>query len=192
MKFRNVFFLLTMGTMTGIYAIHAQNPVKEEKTINNENMGYLKAGDIAPDFTAKNQDGKEIKLSNFKGKKVILYFYPKDDTPGCTAEACNLRDNYEDLTKKGFEVIGVSPDGEQSHTKFISKYNLQFNLVADTSKTILKQYGAWGTKNMYGKESEGVLRTTYIINEQGKIEKVIDKVDTKNHSSQILTELKMN
>ena len=155
-------------------------------------MGYLKVGDTAPDFTAKNQDGKEIRLSNFKGKKVILYFYPKDDTPGCTAEACNLRDNYADLTKKGFEVIGVSPDGEQSHTKFISKYNLQFNLIADTSKVILKQYGAWGTKNMYGKESEGGLRTTYIINEEGKIEKVISKVDTKNHSTQILTELNMN
>jgi peroxiredoxin Q/BCP len=155
-------------------------------------MGYLKVGDKAPDFTAKNQNGKEIKLSNFIGKKVILYFYPKDDTPGCTAEACNLRDNYDELLKKGFEVIGVSPDGEQSHTKFVTKYNLQFNLVADTSKTILKEYGAWGNKSMYGKEYEGVLRTTYIINEEGKIEKVIDKVDTKNHSSQILGELKMN
>jgi thioredoxin-dependent peroxiredoxin len=192
MKIRNVVLILAIGSMTGISCLHAQNQVTEEKTINNEYMGYLKVGDTAPDFTAKNQDGKEIRLSNFKGKKVILYFYPKDDTPGCTAEACNLRDNYADLTKKGFEVIGVSPDGEQSHTKFISKYNLQFNLVADTSKAILKQYGAWGTKNMYGKESEGVLRTTYIINEAGKIEKVISKVDTKNHSSQILTELNMN
>jgi peroxiredoxin Q/BCP len=191
MKFKNALFILIYGTLISISYTYSQVPVSNEKTNNNENMGYLKVGDIAPDFTAKNQDGKDITLSQFKGKKVILYFYPKDDTPGCTAEACNLRDNYEELTKKGFEVIGVSPDGEQSHTKFMTKYNLQFNLVADTSKTILKEYGAWGTKSMYGKEYDGVLRTTYIIDEKGKIEKVIDKVDTKNHSTQIMTELKM-
>jgi thioredoxin-dependent peroxiredoxin len=192
MKIKNALFILALGTLIYNSFAQEQKPAAEEKTINNEYMGYLKVGDIAPDFTAKNQDGKDITLSKFKGKKVILYFYPKDDTQGCTAEACNLRDNYEDLTKKGFEVIGVSPDGEQSHTKFIAKYNLQFNLIADTAKTILKAYGAWGKKSMYGKEYEGVLRTTYIIDEKGKIEKVIDKVDTKNHSSQILTELKMN
>jgi peroxiredoxin Q/BCP len=155
-------------------------------------MGYLNVGDTAPDFTANNQDGKNISLKELKGKKVILYFYPKDDTPGCTAEACNLRDNYNDLIKHGFEVIGVSPDGEQSHTKFKSKYDLPFNLVADPGKTILKSYGAWGKKKMYGKEYEGVLRTTYVINEDGKIEKVILKVDTNNHTKQILEELGLN
>lgn len=150
-------------------------------------MAYLKVGDSATDFTAKNQDGKDIKLSDLKGKKVILYFYPKDDTPGCTAEACNLRDNYDALLEKGFQIIGVSPDAENSHTKFRTKYNLQFDLVADTSKNILKSYGAWGKKKMYGKEYEGVLRTTYVIDEKGKIEKVFTKVDTKNHTDQILS-----
>ena len=149
----------------------------------------LNIGDKAPDFELSDQDGRLHKLSDYKGKSVVLYFYPKDDTPGCTAEACNLRDNYEDLTKKGFEVIGVSPDDEKSHTKFVAKYNLQFNLIADTSKTILKQYGVWGLKKMYGKEYEGVLRTTYVIDEQGKIEKVIDKVETGNHAAQVLNEL---
>jgi len=155
-------------------------------------MALLKEGQTAPNFTAKNQDGKEIKLSDFKGKKVILYFYPKDNTPGCTAEACNLRDNYDALLGKGFEVIGVSPDSEKSHTNFISKYNLQFNLIADSDKEILKAYGAWGEKKMYGKSYEGVLRTTYVIDENGNIDKVIDKVKTKDHASQILETLGMN
>jgi thioredoxin-dependent peroxiredoxin len=171
--------------------VQAQVENKGTNTNNTETMGYLKVGDKAPDFTAKNQDGKEIKLSGFLGKKVILYFYPKDDTPGCTAEACNLRDNYSDLTSRGFEVIGVSPDDEKSHTKFMAKYNLQFNLIADTTKSILKAYGAWGMKNMYGKEYEGVLRTTYVIDEKGIIEKVIDKVNTGDHSKQILSELQL-
>jgi thioredoxin-dependent peroxiredoxin len=152
-------------------------------------MGNLKVGDIAPDFTAKNQEGQTISLSGYKGKKVVLYFYPKDDTPGCTAEACNLRDNYSDLLNRGYEVIGVSPDNEKSHVKFKSKYNLPFNLIADAEKSILKSYGAWGLKSMYGKEYEGVLRTTYIIGEDGKIEKVITKVDTKEHTRQILEEM---
>ncbi len=152
-------------------------------------MGYLKEGDNAPEFTAKNQDGKEISLSDLKGKKVILYFYPKDNTPGCTNEACNLRDNYSELTNRGFEVIGVSPDSEQSHTKFIGKYNLPFNLIADTDKSILNKYGAWGLKKNYGKEYEGVLRTTYVIDENGKIEAVFKKVETKNHTEQILAAL---
>ncbi len=152
-------------------------------------MSYLKEGDKAPEFTAKKQDGTNISLSDFKGKKVILYFYPKDDTPGCTAEACNLNDNYTDLIKQGFEIIGVSPDSEQSHSKFIGKYNLRFNLIADTGKSILIAYGAWGLKKMYGKEYEGVLRTTYVINEESVIERVFAKVDTKNHTQQILNEL---
>lgn len=155
-------------------------------------MALLKEGQTAPDFISKNQDGKDIKLSDFKGKKVILYFYPKDNTPGCTAEACNLRDNYDALLEKGFEVIGVSPDSEKSHTSFISKYSLPFNLIADTDKKILQAYGAWGEKKMYGKSYEGVLRTTYVIDEEGKIEKVIQKVKTKDHAAQVLDELGMS
>jgi peroxiredoxin Q/BCP len=152
-------------------------------------MALLEEGALAPDFTGKNQNGEEVSLSSLKGKKVILYFYPKDNTPGCTAESCNLRDNYLDLTSKGFEVIGVSPDSEKSHTNFIAKYDLPFNLIADSEKEILKAYGAWGLKKMYGKEYEGVLRTTYVIGEDGKILKVFANVKTKDHSAQILTEL---
>ena len=149
-------------------------------------MAFLKPGATAPAFTAKNQEGKEIKLSDYKGKKVILYFYPKDNTPGCTNEACNLRDNHNALISKGFVVLGVSPDSEKSHTGFISKYSLPFDLLADTDKKILKAYGAWGKKKMYGKEYEGVLRSTYVIDEEGKVEHVITKVDTKNSAQQIL------
>ena len=152
-------------------------------------MALLEVGSTAPDFKGVNQNGEEISLSAYKGKKVILYFYPKDNTPGCTAESCNLRDNYADLTSKGFEVIGVSPDSAKSHTNFIGKFDLPFNLVADTEKELLKAYGAWGLKKMYGKEYEGVLRTTYVIDEEGKILKVFPKVKTKDHSAQILDEL---
>ncbi|KPK81135.1 MAG: thiol peroxidase [Bacteroides sp. SM23_62_1] len=153
-------------------------------------MANLKEGDIAPKFTGTDQNGKEISLNSMAGKKVILYFYPKDDTPGCTAEACNLRDHYTGLTGKGFEVIGVSADSEKSHQKFKDKYNLPFNLIADTDKNILKAYGAWGKKTMYGKEYEGVLRKTFVIDEDGKILKIFDKVDTKKHTEQILEALK--
>jgi len=149
-------------------------------------MKKLKEGDKAPAFEGKDQNGKTISLSDFLGKKVILYFYPKDDTPGCTLEACNLRDNHTELIKRGFEVLGVSPDSEKSHTRFAGKYNLPFPLIADTEKQILKEFGAWGEKKMYGKTSEGVLRTTFVINEEGIIEKVFSKVDTKNHTKQIL------
>ncbi len=149
-------------------------------------MKKLEEGDKAPAFEGKDQNGKTISLSDFLGKKVILYFYPKDDTPGCTLEACNLRDNHTELIKRGFEVLGVSPDSEKSHTRFAGKYNLPFPLIADTEKQILKEFGAWGEKNMYGKTSEGVLRTTFVINEEGIIEKVFSKVDTKNHTKQIL------
>ncbi len=152
-------------------------------------MSYLNEGDKAPDFKAKNQSGKEIKLSDYSGKKVVLYFYPKDDTPGCTVEACNLRDNYKMLQKKGFVILGVSPDSESSHTKFSGKFDLPFDLLADTEKHILNKYGAWGIKKMYGKAYEGVLRTTYVIDENGLIEKVFKKVDTKNHTEQILQAL---
>jgi peroxiredoxin Q/BCP len=155
-------------------------------------MKQLKEGDRAPAFEGKNQDGKTIRLSDLKGKKVVLYFYPKDDTPGCTAEACNLRDNYTELAEKGFEVIGISPDNEKSHIKFRGKYQIPYNLISDTEKKILKEYGAWGEKNMYGKIVEGVLRTTYIINEEGVIEKVFTKVNTKDHTRQIFEGLAIN
>lgn len=152
-------------------------------------MSKLTAGDKAPMFEGVNQNGQKISLNDFKGKKLILYFYPKDNTPGCTAEACNLNDNYEMWIKKGYEVIGVSPDNEKSHLKFVEKFGLKFNLIADTENKILDAYGAWGEKSMYGKKYMGVLRTTYIINENGIIEAVFDKVDTKNHSKQIIEAL---
>lgn len=154
-------------------------------------MSVLKEGDKAPIFKGINQDDKAISLDDFKGKKVILYFYPKDNTPGCTAESCNLSENYDDLTNKGFEVIGVSPDSIASHQKFIAKHNLRFNLIADTEKEILQQYEAWGEKKMYGKSYMGVLRKTYIIDEEGTIIKIFEKVKTKDHTNQILSELNM-
>ena len=146
----------------------------------------LEIGQKAPDFKGFDQDGNEVKLGDFKGKKLILYFYPKDDTPGCTAESCDLRDNYEMWLSKGYEVLGVSPDDERSHRKFIDKYNLPFPLIADTSLNIIKAYGAWGTKKMYGKEYEGLLRTTFVIDENGIIAQFFTKVKTKEHTSQIL------
>ena len=155
-------------------------------------MKKLREGDKAPAFEGINQDGNTIRLNDLRGKKVILYFYPKDDTPGCTAEACSLRDNYAELAERGFEVIGVSPDNEKSHIKFKSKYGLPYNLISDTEKNILKDYGAWGEKNMYGKIVQGVLRTTFIINEDGIIEKVFTKVNTKDHAQQILEGLGEN
>ena len=146
----------------------------------------LKKGDAAPDFAGLDQDGKKIQLSDFKGKKLILYFYPKDNTPGCTSEACDLRDNYEMWISKGYRVVGVSPDNQKSHQKFIEKYDLPFPLIADEDKTIIKAYGAWGPKKLYGREYEGLLRTTFVIDENGKIEQVFTKVKTKDHTNQIL------
>jgi thioredoxin-dependent peroxiredoxin len=148
-------------------------------------MGQLKEGSKAPIFEGIDQNGKEIKLTDFTGKKIILYFYPKDNTPGCTAEACNLRDNYDSLIKQGFAVIGVSPDSEKSHKGFAGKYSLPFPLIADTSKKIMNNYGVWGEKMLYGKSYMGVLRTTFIIDEKGIIEKIIEKVDTAGHTEQI-------
>lgn len=149
-------------------------------------MAYLNVGDKAPGFNSINQDGETIKLDDFKGSKVIIYFYPKADTPGCTAESCNLRDNYDDLLNKGFKIIGVSPDKQDKQKKFADKFNLPFPLLADTELEVIKAYGAWGMKNMYGKEYEGLLRTTYVIDENGVIEKVFPKVKTKDHADQIL------
>ena len=150
-------------------------------------MIILKEGEKAPYFEGVNQDGKKITLDDFKGKKLILYFYPKDNTSGCTAEACSLNDGYSSLTDKGFEVVGVSPDSTSSHLKFIAKYNLSFNLIADTEKKILEAYGVWAEKKMYGRTYMGVLRTTFIIDENGIIQKIITKVDTKDHAKQILS-----
>ncbi|TSJ38540.1 thioredoxin-dependent thiol peroxidase [Mucilaginibacter corticis] len=149
-------------------------------------MATLTAGDKAPDFTAKDQNGNTVSLSDFKGKTVILYFYPKDDTPGCTAEACDFRDNYQSLLGKGFEVIGVSTDDEKSHKKFITKHNLPFPLIADTDHSVVEAYGVWAEKNMYGKKYMGTVRTTFIIDPEGNIKNVIDKVDTKASSQQVL------
>jgi len=152
-------------------------------------MVQLVEGNAAPDFTGINQNGETISLSGLKGKKLILYFYPKDDTPGCTAEACNLNDNYDFWISKGYLVVGISPDNEASHQKFVRKYGLKFNLIADTSKQILEAYGVWGEKSNYGKTYMGVMRTTFVINEKGIIEKIFKKVDTKEHTSQIVKDL---
>ncbi len=148
----------------------------------------LKVGQKAPDFKVNDQDGNEISLSDFKGKKVVLYFYPKDQTPGCTTEACNLRDNYKLLQKKGYEVLGVSTDSEKSHQKFIEKQDLPFQLLADVDKVIHTKYGTWVEKSMYGRKYMGTARVTFIIDEKGAIEEIIEKVDTKNHAEQILRE----
>jgi len=147
----------------------------------------LQTGDPAPEILAKDQSGNEVKLSDFKGKKVILYFYPKDDTPGCTAQACNLRDNYDSLLSKGYAVLGVSVDDEKSHQKFIKKFDLPFPLLADTDHTIVEAYGVWVEKSMYGRTYMGTARTTFVIDENGIISEIIQKVDTKNHTDQILS-----
>ena len=149
-------------------------------------MAKPQEGEKAPDFTAKDQNGKTVSLSDFRGKNVILYFYPKDDTPGRTAEACSFRDNYQSLLGKGFAVIGVSTDDEKSHKKFETKYNLPFPLIADSDKKIVEEYGLWVEKNMYGKKYMGTARTTFVIDGNGVITKVIDKVDTQNSSQQVI------
>ena len=146
----------------------------------------LQKGTKAPYFEGQDENGNTVKLTDFAGKKLVLYFYPKDSTPGCTAEACDLRDNYERFIALGYNVLGVSRDSAASHQRFIAKYNLPFHLIADTDLTILKAYEAWGEKKMYGKVTEGTLRTTYIIDEEGVIVDAIGKVDTKNHAAQIL------
>lgn len=146
----------------------------------------LETGQKAPEFTGKDQDGNVISLSDFHGKKVILYFYPKDQTPGCTAQACNLRDNYSELQKQGYVVLGVSSDSQASHRKFIDKQELPFSLIADEDKSIHEQYDVWKEKNMYGRKYMGTVRTTFVINEEGIITDIIKKVKTKEHTAQIL------
>lgn len=146
----------------------------------------LKPGDAAPDFHAANQHGETLSLSHFRGKKLILYFYPKDNTPGCTTEACNFRDNYERLLREGFDVVGVSTDSEQSHQKFIKKYDLPFHLLADPDKAIVNAYGVYAEKNLYGVKYMGTTRRTFVIDENGTIMHIIKKVDNKNASQQVL------
>lgn len=146
----------------------------------------LQVGQKAPYFEGTDENGNVVKLTDFAGKKLVLYFYPKDSTPGCTVEACDLRDNYHRFIALGYNVLGVSRDSAASHQKFIAKYELPFHLIADTDLTILKAYEAWGEKKMYGKTTEGTLRTTYVIDEKGFIIDAIGKVDTKNHTNQIL------
>ena len=156
-------------------------------TLNYTNMA-LQVGDKVPEVLGKNQDGKELKFSDFAGKKLVLYFYPKDNTPGCTAQACSLRDGYEDLQNSGYEVIGVSADSESSHQKFITKQQLPFDLIADSEKTLSELFGTWGEKSMYGRQYMGMFRTTFIIDETGVIERIITpkEVKTKIHAQQIL------
>ncbi len=150
----------------------------------------MKVGDKAPDLLGINEKGEEIRLSNYKGKKVVLYFYPKDSTPGCTAQACNLRDNYAELRQAGYEVIGVSVDSEKSHQKFIEKNSLPFTLIADTDKKLVETFGVWGEKKMCGRSYMGTFRTTFLINEEGTVERIITpkEVKTKEHAAQILME----
>lgn len=149
-------------------------------------MATLKVGSKAPGFSINDQQGKLVKLSDYLGKKLVLYFYPKDMTPGCTAQSCNLRDNYKALQKAGYEIVGISSDDEKSHLKFIKKENLPFKLLADTSKVVHTSYGTWVEKSMYGRTYMGTARTTFVIDEKGIIQEIIEKVDTKNHSDQLL------
>lgn len=149
----------------------------------------MKVGDKAPNILGHDENGREIKLSEFAGKKLVLYFYPKDMTPGCTTEACNLRDNYSALRKQGYEVLGVSVDDAQKHQKFIAKHELPFSLIADTELTLVQQMGVWGEKSMYGRKYMGTFRTTFIINEEGVIERIITpkEIKVKDHANQILS-----
>ncbi len=151
-------------------------------------MTSLKAGDMAPDFSGIDQNEQRHELSDYRGKKLVLFFYPKADTPGCTAEACNLRDHWSQLQKKGYEILGVSADSPKKQLKFKEKYAFPFPLIADESKDIINAYGVWGPKKFMGRTFDGINRTTFIIDEEGKIEEVIDKVKTKDHAAQILKE----
>jgi peroxiredoxin Q/BCP len=151
-------------------------------------MTTLQVGDAAPNFSAPDQTGETRSLADYSGKKLVLYFYPKDDTPGCTAEACNLRDNYARFQEKGYEILGVSPDSPKKHVKFIDKYDLPFPLLADEEHSVANAYGVWGPKKFMGREYEGIHRTTFVIGEDGKLEDVILKVKTKDHTAQLLAE----
>ena len=155
-------------------------------------MITLLEGDKAPSFKSKDQNGKPVSLSDFKGKKIVLYFYPEDDTPTCTVEACNLRDNYSVLKQEGMVILGVSPDDEKKHKKFQQKFGLPFTLIADSDKTIIDKYGVWGEKNLYGRKYMGLQRTTFLIDEKGVIRKIFKKPRSKMHSEEILEAWKSN
>jgi thioredoxin-dependent peroxiredoxin len=155
-----------------------------------ETIGGLKVGQKAPDFTVLNDQGEKVKLSDFKGKKVVLYFYPKDDTPGCTTEACAFRDGIEQIKKQGAVVLGVSTDSVASHQKFKNKFDLNFPLLADTEKKVVEAYGTWQEKSMYGKKYMGTVRSTFIIDEQGKISHIFPKVKVKEHYNEVVEALK--
>ncbi len=154
-------------------------------------MSHLKVGDKAPEFTGFDQNGNTISLSDFKGSKLVLYFYPKANTPGCTAESCSLNQNYQVFADKGFKILGVSADNQKSQLNFATKYNFGFPLLADTEKVVIKAYGAWGTKKLYGKEYEGIMRYTFVISEAGIIEEIFTKVETKDHAGQIFKAMKI-
>ena len=149
-------------------------------------MTTLQKGDKAPNFSGKDQDGTTHTLADYKGRKLVVFFYPKANTPGCTAEACDLRDNYQHFLKSGFQILGVSPDTASKHQKFIAKYDLPFSLLADESHEVAEAYGVWVEKSMYGRKYMGIARTTFVINENGILEEIIEKVDTKNHAQQLL------
>jgi Peroxiredoxin len=151
-------------------------------------MNMLKVGDKVPDFSANDQDGNTINLKDYTGKSLVVFFYPKADTPGCTAEACNLRDNYKELKDKGFELLGVSADSQKKQTNFKNKYKFPFPLLADEDHTVINTFGVWGPKKFMGREYDGIHRTTFVINGDGIVEKVIDKVKTKDHAAQLLEE----
>jgi len=155
-------------------------------------MTHLKEGDQVPNFESTNEKGEVVTAESLRGKKVILFFYPKDDSPGCTKEACSLRDKYRVFEKKGIEIFGISPDNEKKHQKFIDKYEFQYSLLADPEKTMINQFGLWGPKKFMGREIVGVHRTTFVINEEGKIEKIIAKVKTKEHAQQLIDALELN
>ena len=146
----------------------------------------LKEGDAAPDFTARDERGNEVKLADLRGERVVLYFYPKDDTPGCTKQACSLRDSHLDLTEKNIRVLGVSLDDEESHQKFIGKFSLPFTLLADTDRKLSESYGVYGEKHMYGKKYMGISRTTFLIDETGKIKKIINKPNVEQHAEEVI------
>ncbi len=150
-------------------------------------MNTLKAGDKVPDFSSKDQDGNTVSLSDYKGKKLIVFFYPRANTPGCTAEACNLRDNYADLQAQGYELLGVSEDSEKKQANFRNKYEFPFPLLADEDHTVIETFGVWGPKKFMGKEYDGLHRMTFLINEDGVVDRVIEKVKTKDHAAQILS-----
>lgn len=149
-------------------------------------MTHLKEGDTAPDFKGFNELGKEVQLNDFKGKKLVLFFYPKDNTPVCTLEACSLRDNYDVLRKNGFELLGVSADSQRKHQNFINKFDFQFHLLADTEHEVSKAYGVWGAKKLFGRSFEGINRTTFVIDEEGAVAKIFNKVQSRHHAQQIL------